>query len=144
MEDCIDHGQLGGVGGYGRVRMGGRVTGAHRRAYCEANGVSLDDIKGKVVRHLCDNPRCINAEHLALGTASDNMQDRNRGVNNLLGERNPSAKLTASDVVAIRAAYKSGETQVSIARRLGLRQGYISKIITGRIWNEQQHSNHRL
>lgn len=48
---------------------------AHRLAYCVANGVKLSDIKGKLVRHTCDNPPCVEPEHLVLGTQKDNIQD---------------------------------------------------------------------
>lgn len=34
----------------------------------EAHGLHIDDIKGKVVRHTCDNVRCVNPEHPVLGT----------------------------------------------------------------------------
>ena len=52
----------------------------HRAEYCLANGLTLEDIAGLVVMHTCDNPRCINPEHLVLGTQRDNMLDmRNKG-----------------------------------------------------------------
>lgn len=141
MSACIDHGQKGStcrgkLAGYGRTRFQGQVTGIHRKAYCVANSVTLESIKGLVVRHTCDNPRCINPEHLLLGTASDNMQDRNLGLNNLLGERNPQAKRSAQDIKAIREAYKSGVTQKQLAQQYQTSQGYISNIIRGRVWHE--------
>ena len=63
--------------GYGRFRYKGRMTLAHRLAYCEANNVSLDSIADLVVRHKCDNPQCINPEHLEIGTQADNIRDMN-------------------------------------------------------------------
>lgn len=75
MIDCIDHGRKGDRDGYARVKVNGKQTKAHRLAYCQANGVSLGDIAGRVVRHSCDNPRCVNGDHLLLGSQADNIQD---------------------------------------------------------------------
>lgn len=85
--------------GYGEVNFQGKTTRAHRLAYVNANGLTLADIQGKVVRHKCDNPSCVNPEHLILGTHLDNTRDRierNRGAR---GERQGSAKLSAENVL---------------------------------------------
>lgn len=84
MSSCIDHGQIGTGLGYGSARYPALKTGSsvrmHRAEYCLANGLTLEDIAGLVVMHTCDNPRCINPEHLVLGTQRDNMLDmRNKG-----------------------------------------------------------------
>ena len=88
MTDCIDHGQVGKKvidrknfkGGYGYTKRawGGkpkRTVKLHRAVYCDYHGLSLDYIEGMVVRHICDNPRCINPLHLMLGTQQDNIDD---------------------------------------------------------------------
>ncbi|QHJ81717.1 MAG: hypothetical protein [Caudoviricetes sp.] len=140
MTDCIDHGQKGStcrgkVAGYGRCNFEGKVTGCHRKAYCVAAGVSLASIDGLVVRHTCDNPRCINPEHLKLGTASDNMQDRERGMKAMRGQGNPAAKLTPRDVKEIKYLYNSGGvTQLEIAKQFGIGQPQVSAIIRGASW----------
>jgi hypothetical protein len=57
---------------------------AHRFAYRQAHGLGLDDINGEVVRHECDNPPCVNPDHLTIGTQQDNLADmhaRKRGSN---------------------------------------------------------------
>ena len=61
--------------GYGQRWYAGKNVLAHRAAYCGANGLTLEDIKGKVVRHTCDNPTCVNPKHLLLGTQLDNVRD---------------------------------------------------------------------
>lgn len=69
--------------GYGVRTHNKRRTYVHRIAYCAANGLSISDIEGKVVRHKCDTPSCHNPEHLEIGTQADNMRDmrsRNRNV----------------------------------------------------------------
>lgn len=57
---------------YVSVQLGGVVTKAHIQAYKEFNGPIAD---GLIVRHTCDNKRCVNPEHLILGTRSENTQD---------------------------------------------------------------------
>lgn len=84
MSSCIDHGQVGTGLGYGSARYPSLKTSGsvrmHRAEYCLANGLTLGDIVGLVVMHTCDNPCCINPEHLVLGTQRDNMLDmRSKG-----------------------------------------------------------------
>ena len=58
--------------GYPRISIGGYSNGkAHREVFFLVNGYHPP-----VVRHTCDNIRCINPEHLLGGSATDNMRDR--------------------------------------------------------------------
>ena len=139
MQYCIDHGQLGSscrgkAAGYSRVRFQGQVTGGHRRAYCKHHGVTLESIKGLVVRHKCNNARCINPEHLLIGDAFDNAQDKEASDKHSRGTNNPAAVLTEQDVINIRALASAGVKQVDIAKRYNTHQGRISNIINRRIW----------
>lgn len=58
--------------GYGRKYLKGRYLLAHRWAWEQANGPIPD---GLVVRHKCDNPSCVNPDHLELGSQGDNVRD---------------------------------------------------------------------
>ena len=67
--------------GYGRMTFKGRAQVAHRLSWLAFNGAVPE---GMSVLHRCDNPSCINPEHLWLGTYSDNLRDawakgRNKG-----------------------------------------------------------------
>ncbi len=58
--------------GYGVIHFNGKVTLAHRIAYTHSNGVIPDGMK---ICHTCDNPPCVNPQHLFLGTQMDNLRD---------------------------------------------------------------------
>ena len=92
--------------------------------------------EGMVVRHSCDNPPCVNPEHLLLGTQADNMADKiNRGRANVPhGERHTSAKLTADDVRDIRQFLADGESCRSIGRAYGVSHQVVSDIKLGKSW----------
>jgi hypothetical protein len=59
--------------GYNRIRVNGKDTRTHRLIFESLIG---EIPKGHCVRHKCDNPRCINPEHLETGTMADNIRDK--------------------------------------------------------------------
>jgi HNH endonuclease len=59
--------------GYGRTEMVPGEWSAHRAAWVVSNGTIPE---GKHVLHRCDNPPCVRPDHLFVGTAKDNAQDR--------------------------------------------------------------------
>ena len=68
---------------FGRLRVGGRVTGAHRVAWVMANGRAI--VWPHEICHHCDNPRCVNPRHLYLGTQLTNVADRVRRMRGGIG-----------------------------------------------------------
>ena len=112
IDECVDHGCKGYGLGYAtawiKLPCGTKKpTTKHRKVYYEATGELPE-----VVRHKCDNPRCVNPEHLEGGTQKDNMDDmkkRNRaGDCRNFGAANGRTKLNPCDVAAIRKSYISG------------------------------------
>lgn len=86
---------------------------------------------GMEVCHSCDMPGCVNPEHLYLGTHRQNMDDRDRKGRLAQGERSPFSKISAKDVVAIRA---STQTLAVLGARYGIAFQTVSEIRLGLIW----------
>lgn len=122
--------------GYGRVRYQGKDEYAHRLSYEIFVGAIP---KGMFVCHHCDNPRCVNPEHLFLGTQADNMADmarkgrgKGRGRRGARpGSANPFSKLTEEQVALIREAEG---IQQAIATQFGVGQSTVSLIRNGKRW----------
>lgn len=83
--------------------------------------------------HHCDNPSCINLEHLFLGSHTENMNDRNqknRAIG-LKGENNNSNKLTKEQVLQIR---QETGTQKEIAKKYNVSQVHVGRIKNKKLW----------
>ena len=94
---------------------------------------------GLWVLHQCDNPRCVNPDHLFLGTHADNMADMRHkgrgGYKRRPGESNPIAKLTEDAVRSIRAEYAAGSvTKTALAAKYGVRVGTICFVLLRQTW----------
>lgn len=111
-------------GGHCVTRVSGSQVYVHRLAYAATYGGIP---AGLIVRHKCDNGRCINPAHLEVGTQADNVQDMvSRGRANFTGGR----KLTDADIRRVFELRADGWTQVAIAEKVGCAQGYISRLLT--------------
>jgi DNA-directed RNA polymerase specialized sigma24 family protein len=75
---------------------------------------------GRLVLHSCDNPPCVNPEHLRAGTQRDNRRDAVIRRRTARGERNAAAKLTDAQFAAIPRRVAAGERQADIAREFGV------------------------
>lgn len=85
--------------GYPNAKIRGKTRIISRFIFEECFG---EIPEGMVVRHKCDNPSCINPEHLELGTHKQNVNDRVQRNRSAHGESHGRAKLTEKDVVSIR------------------------------------------
>lgn len=120
--------------GYGLFRgmLGGKpLNRAHRFSVVHFKHVLPQD--GENVCHTCDTPSCVNPDHLFIGTAAENQQDKWQKGRAYVhkGETHWSTKLTEDDVRAIRA---STEKQRDLAARYGLTQTTISDIRRRKSW----------
>jgi hypothetical protein len=90
-------------------------------------------------RHLDGNPANNSVNNLCWGTSSDNHEDAVRhGTSvippNLKGEDCPTAKLTDATVRELREAIDRGESQRSVARRLGVTKGTVAFAYHRKTW----------
>lgn len=115
--------------GYARIWWDGKSRRANRVAWFLHYGVWPT----LYVLHKCDNPKCVNINHLFLGTALDNMKDRDSKLRQLHGERNPHAKLNEDTVKYIRSTYK-GEEYLELSEIYGVTRESISNIIRRKTW----------
>lgn len=90
----------------------------------------------EVARHTCDNPPCVNPAHLVKGTQVDNALDSvSRGrARRAQGEACASAKLTAADVLAIRAEADRYGLVEELGRKYGVAGNTIRSVRVGRTW----------
>jgi len=117
--------------GYGVRYVGRRSILAHREAWENEHGPIP---AGLCVLHRCDNRRCVNVEHLFLGTRADNAADRHAKGRDARGEHNGRARLTVDTIRAIRAELAVGVRQAEIAQEYGISQQHVSDIKLKRRW----------
>lgn len=86
------------------------------------------------VLHTCDNPKCVNPDHLYLGTDADNMSDKVERGRQMRGEDVNTAKLTVDDVVEFRESYASGTSMAVLCERFAISKSQASRIVRGRSW----------
>jgi len=120
--------------GYGTKNWNGRKDQAHRVSWMINYGAIPD---GLWVLHKCDNPTCVNPEHLFLGTRQDNIDDmvaKGRRADTH-GENHPQHKIDSRQVQEIRKRYAlGGVTQKALGREYGVNDRQISQIINYRVW----------
>jgi hypothetical protein len=135
MGACLEHRGARHRAGYGKLYYGGKMQLAHRVVYALVNSLPMAAISGLVVRHDCDNPACINPEHLSLGTQADNIADaiaRGRARHRTPeGVEHHAAKLTDEVVRAIRQSTESARV---LGERFGVSKATVKDVRKRRTW----------
>ena len=119
--------------GYGRIYKDGKLVRVHREVWKLHNPGK--EIEG-VIMHSCDNPGCINPDHLSHGTQNDNikdMQKKGRGAR-MRGTQQTQAKLKEELIPIIRERLSNGEGCAAISRDYGVSDAAIRRIKFNRGW----------
>lgn len=114
--------------GYFRVMHNWKSILLHRLVYEECFG---EIPEGLIVRHKCDNRKCINPEHLEIGTHKDNSSDMVRRGRSAKGEKVGNSKYSEEIIRYIRESPKSN---AELSRELSITDGYISAIRSRKTW----------
>jgi hypothetical protein len=135
--DCLVWTARRNTSGYGQMQTKDFGASAHRHSYRLFKG---DIPEGMVVRHTCDNPPCVNPEHLIVGTDADNIRDRDTRNRTARGQRNGGARLSWDEVLEIRNLLDAGHLQQPLADRFGVGQTTISRIKRRTHWVEEKRT----
>ena len=137
----------------------GNLTGRDNRAFAWWGGKTriaarvvyaffYGDFKEELcVLHTCDNPSCVNPEHLYLGNQKDNARDReSRGRNKafssgFVGESNGQSKLTEKQVLDI--IRNNTDSHSTIANNHGVSRSMVQRIKAGKAWKHLQEGGGR-
>jgi hypothetical protein len=114
--------------GYGRMSFRGRSGQLSHRV---SSLVSLGELeRGAVVLHACDNPSCVNPDHLLVGSQADNMRDAGKKARLPHGLRHWDCRISDADVLIIQS---SPIRNRDLAAKHGVSADYIRKIKKDRV-----------
>lgn len=135
---------------YPRIYWYGRPRPVSVISYLVHHGPIPDGMK---VCHTCDVPRCVNPDHLFLGTQADNLKDMGQKgrhgaqrdpegwvsrigtAGSHPGEKNPAAKLTQERVEEIRRVRADeGLSYSQLVARFGVSKSQVARIVKGESW----------
>ena len=118
--------------GYGVFSIRHKTVRANKWALEQKLGRPLRD--GMQACHSCDNPPCVEPSHLYEGTPVQNGRDKVVRDRQPWGENAPGAKLTEEQARDVARQVATGVSQTEVARRFGVNQSTVSRIVRGERW----------
>jgi hypothetical protein len=130
--------------GYGKLQFGRRNLMAHRVSMSWRHGhdpLELDP--GVCVLHHCDEPSCVNPDHLFWGTRADNSADAKAKGRTLRGESKAGSKMTEENVLEIHDCDRLNKKTSNVfwAKKFGVSDRTIRKIRSGQMWEHLHPRN---
>lgn len=123
-------------GAYPRIMAGGKRWTMSNFVYTECFGDIPD---GLIVRHKCDNYRCVNPEHLELGTRDQNMKDMISRGRSLKGEKNVNSKLTEKQAREIKF---SDLSRKELMKKFNVSYSCVKEIQNNKRWKHIEENSH--
>ena len=117
--------------GYGRFFLGGKDNKAHRISYVIHHG---EIPEGQFVCHHCDNPLCVNPDHLFLGVPADNSADVVSKRRQAYGEKHWNSKLSSQQVCQLRKQHDANISKTELAHMYDVSYQTIHRIISKKNW----------
>ena len=119
--------------GYGRFTFNRKTYPAHRFS-CILAGKPIPN--NLFACHKCDNPSCVNPDHIFPGTQADNVHDAiSKGRMMQKGEDNCYSKLKNEDILEIREIYKNGSLcKAELARKFHIDKSHVRRIVSRELW----------
>lgn len=125
MSNCIIWEKAKNKAGYGITWHNNKWAYAHR--------VAANASPGQVVRHTCDNPSCVNPEHLIVGTHKENSQDMVDKLRQAYGERAAGAKYSKEIIAEVRSLQGKLSSRKTAAK-FGMSKTNVLDIWNNKIW----------
>lgn len=139
---CIVWTGYKGACDYGVIGYKNKQWKTHRLIWTLAHGAIPEKMK---ILHKCDNPPCINIEHLFMGTQQDNVRDMIKksrgGWPGTPGSLHHAAKLNEKIVLTMRVLRKKNMSFNEIAKKFGVTTRTAWRAITGRTWKHVRSMN---
>jgi hypothetical protein len=131
---CYESKNVKNKDGYSYTSINGKMILIHRLMY--HIHYPDEDIDNKQICHRCDNPACVNPEHLFSGTQQDNITDKVIKGRQAKGSENGNSKLIESDIIEIINLILSGHftSGTVIAKQYKVSRRVIENIINQKLW----------